>query len=268
MNDVVAGRVLRALRRRRGWRQVDLAARARVSQSHISAMERGHLHASSLETIRRVFAALEARLELTPSWRGADLERLLDQDHVRLVGLVARRLEAMGWTVKLEVSYSEFGERGSIDVLALDAVRRGCIVIEVKTAIASVETVGRKLDEKARLVPRIVERHAGWRPAAVARVLVLPETMRLRRLFDREPVLRQMFPAAASRIRAWIRHPSGTLAGTWFLSDSGRSGLRGLQGPRIRVRAARLNGPDSVPMPQTRAIGSRATSKTATTDGR
>ena len=141
-------------------------------------------------------------------------------------------------------------------------------MIEAKTAIASVESVGRKLDEKARLAPRIVERQAGWRPAAVARVLVLPETMRLRRLFDREPVLRQMLPAAATRIRAWIRNPSGTLAGTWFLSDSGRSGLRGLQGPRIRVRAAPLNVPDSVRGPQMRAIGSPAISKTAATDAR
>ena len=268
MNDVVAGRVIRALRRRRGWRQLDLATRAGISQSQVSAMERGHLHATSLGAIRGLYAALDARLELAPSWRGADLDRLLDAEHAHVAGTIARRLEAIGWTVALEVTYSEFGERGSIDVLGLDAARRACFVGEVKTAIASTEAVGRKLDEKARLAPGIIARRWGWRPVAVARILVLPETMRLRRLFDREPVLRQMFPAAASTIRAWLRRPAGPLAGTWFLSDSTGSGLRGTSGPRIRVRAARPNGAHAEFERQPPTIGAPVASKAAGADAR
>lgn len=239
MNDVVVGRVLRALRRRRGWRQVDLAERAGISQSHISAIERGSADASSLRAIRRVFEILEARAEVVVSWRGADLDRLLDEDHREIVGQVARRLEAGGWHVELEVTYSEYGERGSIDVLALRPAQRACIVIEVKSAIASTEAIGRKLDEKARLAPRIVERRSGWRPEAVGRIVVLPETMRLRRLVAREGTLRRMFPASMKEVRAWLRRPVGTLATLWFLSDSSRRGVRGSR--RVRVRAPRAS---------------------------
>lgn len=234
VNDLVLGRLLRALRRRRGWRQIDLAERAGTSQSHISAIERGDAGASSLRTIRRVFEIVEARAEVSVSWRGADLDRLLDEDHRQLVGHVARRLEAYGWGVELEVTYSEYGERGSIDVLALQPAQRACLVIEVKSAIASSEAIGRKLDEKARLTPRIVERRSGWRPEAVGRVVVLPETMRLRRLVAREETLRRMFPASMPELRGWLRRPLGQLAALWFLSDSSSRGLRG--SPRVRVR--------------------------------
>jgi transcriptional regulator with XRE-family HTH domain len=241
VNDLVLGRVLRALRRRRGWRQLDLAARSGTSQSHISAIERGAAGASSLRTIKRVFEALEARAEVVVSWRGADLERLLDEDHSQLVARAARRLEGLGWIVDLEVTYSEYGERGSIDVLALRPAERACLVIEVKSAIASSEAIGRKLDEKARLAPRIVERRSVWRPEAVGRIVVLPETMRLRRLIAREETLRRMFPAPTSEIRAWLRRPLGPLAGLWFLSDSSPRGLRG--SPRVRVRPSTARQP-------------------------
>jgi transcriptional regulator with XRE-family HTH domain len=250
MNDVVLGRILRALRRRRGWRQVDLAERSGASQSHISAIERGSAGASSLRTIRRVFDVLEGRAEVVVSWRGADLDRLLDEDHRELVGQVASRLEAIGWIAELEVTYSEYGERGSIDVLALRAAHRACLVIEVKSAIASSEAIGRKLDEKARLAPRIVERRSGWRPEVVGRIVVLPETMRLRRLIAREETLRRMFPAPMAEVRAWLRRPLGTVAGLWFLSDSSRHGVRGSR--RVRVRA-----------PSPTAAGSRAAEATS-----
>jgi transcriptional regulator with XRE-family HTH domain len=242
VNDVVLGRVLRALRRRRGWRQVDLAERAGTSQSHISAIERGSAAASSLRTIRRVFEALEARAEVVVSWRGADLDRLLDEDHRRLVARVAKRLEAVGWLVELEVTYNEYGERGSIDVLALRAAQRACLVVEVKSAIASSEAIGRKLDEKARLAPRIVDRRSGWRPEAVGQIVVLPETMRLRRLVALEETLRRMFPASLSELRAWLRHPVGAVAAIWFLSDSSPRGVRESRTVRVRVQRASEDG--------------------------
>jgi transcriptional regulator with XRE-family HTH domain len=265
VNDVVLGRVLRALRRRRGWRQVDLANRSRTSQSLISALERGAAGASSLQTLRQVFEAVEARLQLVATWRGADLDRLLDEDHRQLVGQIARRLETTGWLVELEVTYNEYGERGSIDVLGLRAAQRACLVVEVKSAIASTEAIGRKLDEKARLAPRIVEGRSGWRPATVGRIVVLPETMRLRRLVAREETLRRMFPASMAEVRAWLRRPVGALAGIWFLSDSSTRGVGGSRRVRIRppgtsratTRAAETCGPV--------ALAWRGSSKTAGT---
>jgi transcriptional regulator with XRE-family HTH domain len=253
VNDIVVGRVIRALRRRRGWRQLDLANRSGVSQRHISTIERGHLDGSSLRTIRKLGAALEVRVELTPSWRGAELDRLLDAEHARLVAATARRLEAVGWLIRLEVTYSEYGERGSIDVLGLRPGERACLVVEVKSTIASAEATGRKLDEKARLAPGIVLRREGWRPEVVGRVLVVPETSSLRRLMTGSSALAHMLPIDAAAVRAWLRRPIGTDAATWFLSGSNGTAARRGSTTRIRRPAARSSVIKAHPRPSSAA---------------
>jgi transcriptional regulator with XRE-family HTH domain len=239
MDDVTVGLVVRALRRRRGWRQIDLAARSGVSQPSVSAMERGHCSTMRVETIRRIFAQLEARLALAPAWRGAELERLLDEDHARVVARVAARLEAMGWQVSLEVTYNEYGDRGSIDILGLLPARRAALVVEVKTDIPSVEAVGRKVDEKARLAPKLVGERHDWRPEAVGRILALPDTMRLRRLIEHHEALGRMFPSDFRALRRWLREPTGAFAGAWFLSDiSARDGRGTRRVRRLRSRVS------------------------------
>jgi transcriptional regulator with XRE-family HTH domain len=241
VDDRTSGLVIRALRRRRGWRQADLAARASVSQSTVSRAERGWLEDLSLRTIRAVFAPLEARVQLTPRWKGAELQQLIDEDHSVVVAEVARRIEALGWRVEIEVTYSEFGERGSIDVLGLRLTERSVVVVEVKTDVASTEALGRKLDEKARLAPRIVSERHGWMPTSVGRLVVMPDSMRLRRLVDRHHVIGRMFPVDAAAIRRWLRQPAGAMAGLWFLSDMRPRTARGTSGQarrRIRPRAS------------------------------
>src|SRR5688572_5166515 len=131
MDGQRVGRIVRALRRRRGWRQMDLAAQASCSQAEISLVERGHLR--SLVLAERILAALDAHLVLDVRWRGGALDRLLDEDHATLVATVARRLAAAGWEVQVEVTYSHFGERGSFDVLAFMPSVGIVLVIEVKT---------------------------------------------------------------------------------------------------------------------------------------
>ena len=188
-----------------------------------------------------------------PRWKGAELERLLDEDHSVVVATVARRLEAMGWSAELEVTYSEFGERGSIDVLAIRPFLRAVAVIEVKTDVAAAEAIGRKLDEKARLSPRIVMQRWGWQPVTVGRIVVMPDTMRLRRLVARHEVIGRMFPVDAVAIRRWLGNPVGTMAGLWFISES-----RPQTGSDKRGRAGRRNaGLSSVVRPtQPRQRGS------------
>lgn len=220
VDDRTSGLVIRALRRRRGWSQRALAHRAGVSQSTVSRAERGWLEELTLRVIRALFAALEARVQLAPRWRGAELERLLDQDHSAIVAEAARRLEALGWTVELEVTYSEWGERGSIDVLGLRAEERAVVIVEVKTDVASSEAIGRKLDEKTRLAASIVSQRWGWTPISVGRLLVMPDLTRLRRVVERHEVIGRMFPVDAVAIRRWLRRPIGTMTGLWFLSDS------------------------------------------------
>ncbi|HEX9634109.1 MAG TPA: helix-turn-helix transcriptional regulator, partial [Candidatus Limnocylindria bacterium] len=70
MDDQRVGAALRAVRQRRGWRQHDLAIAARISQSTVSRLERGHLDQLPTSTIRRAMAALDLRLELFVRWRG------------------------------------------------------------------------------------------------------------------------------------------------------------------------------------------------------
>lgn len=246
------GLVLRALRLRRGLRQRDVAARAGCSQSVVSRLEAGHVTEATVELLRRVFLALEARLDLAPRWRGAELERLLDADHASVVERVAAALERAAWAVAVEVTYSDFGERGSIDVLATRADVRAALVVEVKTAITSAERVGRKLDEKARLARSIVRERDGWTPAVVGRALAMPERSTLRRIVEATPVLRRMFPVGGRELAGWLRGPTGDVAAMWFLSGiaprNGRRAVGPSRAPRGLVAGA-SHARNQVPRP-------------------
>ena len=239
MNDPTLGLVLRALRRRRGWRQADLAREADCSQALVSTVEHGHLDHLSVRRLRGLFGALEARVVVEARWRGADLDRLLDSAHAAIVSRVVERLERAGWTAVIEVTYSEFGERGSIDVLGLRPIERAALIVEVKSDVASSEGVGRKLDEKARLAPTIVRQRFGWTPAAIGVVLVLPESPRLRRLIEGIAApLARMFPIDARAVASWLRAPVGPLAATWFLSGISHRNIR-----RVTPAARRRRDP-------------------------
>src|SRR4051794_29121582 len=112
------GASFRAVRLRRRMRQSDVAAASGVSRSFVSLIERGHVERASLETLQRVADVLEIRLNLTASWRGGDLERLLNADHSALHESVAEWLSsATGWEFAQEVSFNIYGERGVIDIL-------------------------------------------------------------------------------------------------------------------------------------------------------
>jgi len=239
MDDRTVGLVLRSLRRRLGWRQTDLAARAGCSQASVSVIERGHLGGVTIATLRAMFGAVDARLQLAPSWRGAELDRLVDAEHASIVDHLAGRLERAGFDTALEVTYAIRGERGSIDVLGLRPDVRAAVVCEVKSEVGAAEATGRKLDEKRRLVAAIVRDRFGWTPDVVGAVLVFPESSRLRRLLTGPAAaLGRMFPVDSRRVVAWLRMPSGPLAATWFLSDiAGRSCRRVTKARRARCRA-------------------------------
>lgn len=231
MEDRTVGLVLRALRRRRGWTQAQLAARAGCSQSLVSNVERGHLAGVAVQTLRSLFGAVEARVLIEPRWRGAELDRLLDAEHAAICAAVARQLERYGWASLQEVTYAYGTERGSIDVLGVDAARRAVLVCEIKSDVPSAEGTGRKLDEKRRLAPLITRERLGWAPSSVGTVLVLPESTRLRDLLGGPAeVLARMFPVASRRVAAWLRQPTGSLAATWFLRD-----ITARNGPRVRA---------------------------------
>lgn len=218
VDDVQVGRRFRALRHRLGWRQVDLAQRAGVSHTVVSLVERGRLEEVTLRKLRRIARELEAELVNVLRWRGGDLDRLVDEGHARIVGLVTELLRAEGWQIRLEVSYSVYGERGSIDILAWHPTARVLLVVEVKTDLVVVEATLRKHDEKARLAPRIAGDQFGWRPTAVARLIVLPSLSTQRRRVERHAsVMNAAYPLRGVAVRQWLAQPTGAAAGLLFL---------------------------------------------------
>jgi transcriptional regulator with XRE-family HTH domain len=240
MQAIRFGRILRALRRRRGWRQLDLAARARCSQQSISRLERGDLVGASLGTIQRVLAALEADVDLAIRWRGGTIDRLVDAGHARLVDAVTRRLARLGFDVRPEVSYAEFGERGSIDILAIDVRARILIVVEVKTELTSMEATLRKHDEKVRLAPTIVRRRLGLAgPWRVVPILVLPESgASRRRVTGHAAVLDPRYPLRGRDLAARLaaRQVTDGDGGLFFLPLTHGASERSGGPPPHRVR--------------------------------
>jgi transcriptional regulator with XRE-family HTH domain len=239
MDDVQVGRRYRALRHRLNWRQVDLAERVGLSPSAISFVERGRIERMTLGTLRRIARELDAEFKAQLLWRGGDMDRLVDEGHARIVGLVAEMLRGQGWEIRLEVSYSEYGERGSIDVLAWHPTARVLLVVEVKTDLVVVEETLRKHDEKARLAPKIAGQQLGSRPLAVARLLVLPSLSTQRRRVERHAtVMNAAYPLRGVAMRQWLANPAGPTAGLLFLEMEGAMG-RGRRGPITRKRIRR-----------------------------
>jgi hypothetical protein len=223
-DDERLAKASRALRRRQGIRQVDLSGRGR-SRRFVVDLEKGRSGRMRLDDLRDHFAALGATLRTTVWWNGAAFDRLLDERHAAILerALVVMRLE--GWRTDSEVTYSKFGERGSIDILAGHDASRVVLVGEVKADIGSLEETNRLLDVKARHAPALALERFGWKAAALGRVLILPEDWTLRRLVARHAAtFDSVYPARGREIRTWIRRPSGPLRGLWFVSEVPRRG--------------------------------------------
>src|SRR3954468_1766693 len=174
MDDVRIGIAVRALRQRRGWRQIDVAMRAGVSQGVVSLLERGRVLHVSTAAFRAVANALDARIEIRLSWNGGELDRLVDAKHAAIVEAVVTLLKAEGWQVRTEVSFSHFGDRGSVDVLAWNAAAGAILLIEVKSQLYSVEETVRRIHVKERLASVIARDALGLVPRLVGTAIVLP----------------------------------------------------------------------------------------------
>lgn len=218
-------RALRALRRRRGWRQADLGRRAGLSRDVVHRIETGDLVGVTLGAASRVADAIGATLAVELRWHGADLDRLVDAHHAALVRAIALRLERLGWIVHVEVSFNHFGDRGRCDLVGWHPPTATLVVVEAKTRIGDIQdTIGR-LDVKQRLGAEIARQLGLGPPAMIAGALVLDEVGANRRVIrDFEPIFRR-FSARGRHAIAWLRHPTpGTSGLLWFeLPDSGGS---------------------------------------------
>ena len=191
-------RDFRALRLHRRMRQADVAAAAGLSRSAIERLETGSLRGMRLGTIVDAADGLGAEIDIWLRWRGEALARLLDAAHSQLVERLVLLLRAAGWEVVVEATFSIYGERGSIDVLAFDPPTRTLLVSEVKSVIPDTQQTTAALDRKARLAPRIaIDR--GWEVRVVAVLLVVAEGSSARR---RVEALAASF-GAAFPVRCW-----------------------------------------------------------------
>lgn len=236
MDPVRLGLQVRALRRRRGWRQRDLAAAATTSQAMVSRVERGQIENVDCGMLVRLAAALGARLVLELRWHGEGLGRLLDQDHADLVDQVVGLLGRNGWETAVEVSFQVGREVGSIDVMGWRASHAAVLIVEVKSVVPDEQQMHASLDRKTRLAPLIV-RERGWTATRVGRLLVVGESGTARRRILRHgATFDSAFPRRGRDVREWLADPvAHRFAGLLFLPLTHRARAR----QRVRrVRAA------------------------------
>lgn len=234
MDDLRVGAVIRAIRIKRRWRQIDLAARAGVSASVISDIERGHLDGIPLRTIRRATAAVDVRLEYVARWRGGELDRLLNARHSAMHESMALHLATMpDGQAAPEVSFSIYGERGVVDVLAWHARTSTALVIELKTDIVDVRELLGSLDRKRRLASTIAHER-GWGARNMGVWLVILDSSATRRRFDaHRAVFSAALPDDGRRLRGWLREPrDGIAAASFWPADAMVPALRSQQ--RVR----------------------------------
>ena len=208
-----------------------------MSRELVSRLERGRVLGIPLGTLERVAATLGATLDVTLRWQGADLDRLLDATHARLVELVAGFLDSTGWDARTEVSFNHFGDRGRVDVLAFHRASRSLLIVEAKTEIGDLQDLAGRLDVKTRLAP-IIASSVGWpRPFRVIPVIVIRDSRRSRSVVNEHPRTFARFTIRGRQAVAWARRvgtdtPTGLL---WFVSVPDSHGATAKRAGRVRT---------------------------------
>ena len=244
MDDQRAGAAFRALRLRARRTQAEIAAAAGVSHATISRVERGHATTLPLRTLRLIAAAVDARVELQIRWRGGELDRLLDERHALLQAQVLARLERTGWTAFPETSFSVYGERGAIDVLAWHAASRALLVVEVKSQLVDCQDLLRTMDQRRRLASRI-GRERGLDAKLISSWVVLEASDANRRRAGRaRALLSAAFPDDGMVVRRWLAAPRDPVRALSFvdISHAGSTTRRLAPIQRVRRPSERSSG--------------------------
>lgn len=195
-------------------------------------------------TLLEIAGALAVRLDLEPRWRGGDLGRTLNSGHSAMHERLAAMFAGLaGWVTKPEVSFSIYGERGVIDVLAFHTMTRALLVVELKTDLVDANALLGTVDRYTRLA-RHVAAERGWRATTVSCWVVLRDTMtNRRRVAAHVHLLRAAFPVDRREMRAWLRNPTASsVRALSFVSEAHRGSVRGSSGVGRRVRVPLDNG--------------------------
>jgi hypothetical protein len=120
-------------------------------------------------------------LEIVPRSAGGEFGRVVNARHAALAEAVASWVARKpGWKVATEVSFSIYGDRGVVDLLAWHDATGSLVVIELKTAIVDVNELLGTLDRKRRLAARIASTR-GWTARSVSTWLIVGDSRTNRR---------------------------------------------------------------------------------------
>lgn len=243
MRAIAVGRLLRMTRIRRGLRQEDVARRASLSAATVGRHENGTM--SSLAALERHTSALSLRVELRVVGRAGELTRLTDEEHAAIAESLAAWFRSKGFVTEPEASFSEWGERGRIDLLAYQPGPGTLVVVEVKTQLLDLQDLFGALNVKERLAMTVAGQRR-WQVRKSVVLLAVASTAANRRIVRLHPTLfddfrRERLSAAAlqgghRRLLHWVRPPRGV--GRW---TAGRRRVRrpAVSGP---TRARRRSG--------------------------
>lgn len=240
MDDLGFGRLVRLARIRRGWRQQDLADRAGVSRAAVSRVERGRIGELPLDLVRNIAAQLEIRIEAMPRARAIDIDRVVNARHTSLAEFVVGWIGSKSaWIVRPEVSFSEYGERGVIDLLCWHEAARVLLVIELKTELVDFGELLAVLGMKHRLGP-VVARQFGWKPVSVSSCLLVADSMtNRRRRAGHAALLAAAFPQDGRELLRWLTAPAGSIRALRFVTDARLGSVRSGFAGRTRVTPPR-----------------------------
>jgi hypothetical protein len=138
-----------------------------------------------------------------------------------------------------EATFSHYGERGSIDILAWHEEHGALLVVEVKSVVPDMQALLAGVDRKCRLAPHMAA-DRGWHVRTVSRLIVLPDERTARRRVARRverhaSTFDVAYPARIVAVRRWLGRPTGALSGVLFLPSSQRT--------TARHRVSRRSGP-------------------------
>lgn len=235
MQDMRLGALMRVIRIRKNKRQGDIAAQSGISASAIARHERGEFQSTSVRSVRSHGQALGLRIELTV--RGPVDAQMLDEEHAAVANHLKRWFESLGWEAIAEQSYSEYGERGRIDLFCWHPGRQVLLVVEIKSEIRDAQELLGSLDAKERLARTIALRR-GWNARSVAVMLAVTETNRNLGRINRFRSLFDGYSLRGTAARRWIAAPGGS-ARLLLSVKPGEAGRQTWRNGRQRVRVAR-----------------------------
>lgn len=248
MDDQKLGWTLRGIRIRKRWRQEDLAARAGFSRWLVMRIERGRLNGVPLGKLRAAAETLDARVDVHVRWQGGDLDRLINARHALMHEVMTTFFRDLGgWVTEPEVSFSIWGERGIIDILAWHPTNRILLIIELKTELVDISELLGTHDRKRRLAAKIGQ-DRGHEPTAIGTWVVLADSRTNRRaVASHAATLRTKLPTDGRGIESWLKAPKGAVDALSFLPSVQGMHLRGDAAPVKRVVRRRTPTIERVP---------------------